>query len=78
MILMDELLELAHAIQPFTICGEGNVSCREDPISKLTPDRSSGILFQYIEQPPTKSIGVSLLIAFVIAFGVFDLRFGVL
>ena len=28
---MDELLELAHAIHPFTICGEGNVSCREDP-----------------------------------------------
>ena len=27
---MDELLELAHAIQPFTICGEGNVSCREE------------------------------------------------
>ena len=30
MIIMDELLELAHAIQPFTICGEGNVSCREE------------------------------------------------
>ena len=29
MIIMDELLELAHAIQPFTICGEGNVSCRD-------------------------------------------------
>ena len=27
---MDELLELAHAIHPFTICGEGNVSCRDD------------------------------------------------
>ena len=27
---MDELLELAHAIHPFTICGEGNVSCREE------------------------------------------------
>ena len=30
MILMDELLELAHSIHPFTICGEGNVSCREE------------------------------------------------
>ena len=30
MIIMDELLELAHAIHPFTICGEGNVSCREE------------------------------------------------
>ena len=30
MIIMDELLGLAHAIQPFTICGEGNVSCREE------------------------------------------------
>ena len=30
MILMDELLELALAIHPFTICGEGNVSCREE------------------------------------------------
>jgi len=29
-MIMDELLELAHAIQPFTICGEGNVSCREE------------------------------------------------
>jgi len=29
MILMDELLELAYAIHPFTICGEGNVSCRD-------------------------------------------------
>ena len=28
--MMDELLELAHAIHPFTICGEGNVSCREE------------------------------------------------
>ena len=27
---MDELLELAHTIHPFTICGEGNVSCRDD------------------------------------------------
>ena len=27
MELMDELLELADAIHPFTICGEGNVSC---------------------------------------------------
>ena len=27
---MDELLELAYAISPFTICGEGNVSCRDD------------------------------------------------
>ena len=27
---MNELLELAHAIHPFTICGEGNVSCREE------------------------------------------------
>ena len=27
---MDELLELAHSIHPFTICGEGNVSCREE------------------------------------------------
>ena len=26
---MDELLELAYAIEPFTICGEGNVSCRD-------------------------------------------------
>ena len=26
---MDELLELAYAIHPFTICGEGNVSCRD-------------------------------------------------
>ena len=26
---MDELLELAHAIHPFTICGEGNVSGRD-------------------------------------------------
>ena len=31
MIIMDELLELAHALHPFTICGEGNVSCRDDP-----------------------------------------------
>ena len=30
MELMNELLELSHAIHPFTICGEGNVSCRED------------------------------------------------
>ena len=30
MMIMDELLGLAHAIQPFTICGEGNVSCREE------------------------------------------------
>lgn len=29
MDLMDELLELAYAIHPFTICGEGNVSCRD-------------------------------------------------
>ena len=29
MIMMDELLELAYAIHPFTICGEGNVSCRD-------------------------------------------------
>ena len=26
---MDEILELAHAIHPFTICGEGNVSGRD-------------------------------------------------
>jgi ribulose-5-phosphate 4-epimerase/fuculose-1-phosphate aldolase len=29
MELMDELLELSYAIHPFTICGEGNVSCRD-------------------------------------------------
>lgn len=29
MELMDELLELAYAIHPLTICGEGNVSCRD-------------------------------------------------
>ena len=27
--MMDELLELAYAIHPFTVCGEGNVSCRD-------------------------------------------------
>ena len=26
---MDELLEMAYALPPFTICGEGNVSCRD-------------------------------------------------
>ena len=27
--MMDQLLEFAYALHPYTICGEGNVSCRE-------------------------------------------------